>query len=258
MSNEVNLVEVMTVAASKEVKDYQRVFVGVGLPVLAAALAKKIHAPHALLCTEHGLIDFSPVRFPPLSVVDPGMIPGAAMLTTMLECLGVTLQGGWIDVGFLGAAQIDKRGNLNSTVIGDYSAPKVRLVGSGGANDIASNAKEFIIIMRGHDRRKFVERVDYVTSPGYLDGPGSREKHGLKGGGPSAVISDLGIFRFDENKEMYLEFHHPGVSIERVKENTSWDLKISSNVKETPRPTKQEIEILHRIDPLGIYLKSKA
>ncbi len=258
MSNEASLVEVMTVAASKEIKDYQRVFVGVGLPVLAAALAKKTHAPHALLCTEHGLIDFSPARFPPLSVVDPGMIPGAGMLTTMFECLGVALQGGWIDLGFLGAAQIDKHGNLNSTVIGDYYAPKVRLVGSGGANDIASHAKRFVVIMRGHDRRKFVEKLDYITSPGYLDGDGGREKNGLRTGGPSAVISDLGIFRFDESKEMYLDSHHPGVSIEKVRENTSWNLKISPNVKETSHPTKQEIEILRRIDPLGIYLRSKA
>jgi len=158
-------------------------------------------------------------------------------------------------VGFLGGAQIDKYGNINSTVIGDYEQPKVRLPGSGGGCDIAALAKR-VILIAPHEKRRFVEKVDFVTSPGYLDHPAARDELNLTGG-PSAVVTTMGVLRFDDaSKEMYLDSHHPGVSVEQIKENTGWTLKVSPSVKETEPPTEDQVAMLReKIDPEGYYLK---
>jgi len=165
-------------------------------------------------------------------------------------------QRGYFDMGMLGGAQVDKYGNLNSTAIfgaGSYDKPKTRLPGSGGANDIAISAKRTLIMMN-QQKRRFLEKVDFVTSPGYLDGPGCREKYGYPGGGPAVIISNMAIFRFDEKtKEAYLESVHPGVSADDVRKEVSWDLKVSPDLKTTPPPTKEEADIIRTLDSLKIY-----
>lgn len=246
--------ELMAVAASREIADGEVAFIGTGLPMLGGMLAKATHAPNAVLVYESGVVDARPTRTP-LSIGDACLVPGAAMLCGLPEVFGLLLQPGHVDVGFLGAAQIDRFGNLNSTVIGDYRQPKVRLPGSGGANDIGSLAKRFIVMM-AQDARRFVERLDYLTTPGYVDGPGGRERVGLPRGGPSAVITNLGIYRFDdETKAMRLDTYHPGVTIEEVDANVSFDLAIPSDVRETTPPTESELEILRtKCDPEGIFL----
>ena len=246
--------ELMAVAASREIRDGEIAFIGTGLPMLGGMLAKATTAPNAILIFESGVVDARPKRTP-LSIGDACLVPGAAMLCGLTEVFGLILQPGYVDVGFIGGAQIDPFGNLNTTVIGDYFRPKVRLPGSGGANDIGSLAKR-IVVMLTQDVRKFVERVDYVTTPGYLDGPGGRERAGLPRGGPAAVITDLGIYRFDEaTKEMVLESCHPGVTPEEVRANVSWDLRISPEVRATKPPTKRELRVLRtKCDPQGIFL----
>jgi len=171
----------------------------------------------------------------------------------MFEGLAFYLQGGLIDVGFLGGAQIDKFGNINSTVIGEYGRPKVRLPGSGGACDIASLAERTIVITP-HQKRRFPEKVDFITSPGFLGGKQQRKDLGLPGQGPEAVITDLGVLEFDEIGEMFLASLHPGMSIDAVKERTGWDIKISSELKTTAPPTEEELRVLRELDPDGIYL----
>lgn len=158
-----------------------------------------------------------------------------------------------VDIGFISGAQIDEYGNINSTVIGEYNKPEVRLPGSGGACTIASSAKKLIVIMP-HEKRRFIEKVDFITSPGYLNG--EREEIGLIGGGPTVVITDMGVLKFDlDTKEMYLHSVHPGVTVEKVKENTDWDLKISDQLNTTPSPTRKELKILREeLDPKGIFL----
>jgi glutaconate CoA-transferase subunit B len=177
------------------------------------------------------------------------------MLCGLTEVFGLLMQPGYVDVGYIGGAQIDKFGNLNTTVIGDYRNPKVRLPGSGGANDIGSLAKRTIIMMK-QDRLKFVQKLDYVTTPGYIDGPGGRERAGLPRGGPACVISDMGVYRFDpQTKEMFLESYHPGLAVEETRKNTSWDLAVSPHVRVTKPPTKRELQVLRtKCDPEGIFL----
>jgi glutaconate CoA-transferase subunit B len=165
------------------------------------------------------------------------------------------LQRGFIDVGFVGGAQVDKFGNINSTVIGDYEKPKVRLPGSGGGCEIAGLSKR-IVIITPHEKRRLIEKVDFITSPGFLNGADARERAGL-GGGPSAVITTMGVLRFDgETREMCLASYHPGLSVDQVKQNTGWDLKVSQEVTETEPPTVEEVGILRKdLDPQGIFLK---
>jgi len=244
----------MAICAAREIRDGEIAFIGTGLPMLGGMLAKYTHAPHCIMIFESGVVDARPKRTP-LSIGDACLVPGSVMLGGLTEVFGLLMQPGYVDVGFLGAAQIDRWGNLNTTVIGDYRSPKVRLPGSGGANDIGSLAKRFIVMMK-QDARKFVERVDYITTPGYLDGPGGRERAGLPRGGPSAVITDLGVYRFDEStKEMYLDSIHPGVSVEDIRKNVSWDLRVPPKVKQTKPPTNRELRILRtKCDPEGIFL----
>src|SRR3990172_8347252 len=188
--------ELMVVMASRELRDGESVLVGVGIPNLAANLAKRMQAPNLIMVYESGTVGSNPSRMP-LSIGDPCLVTGAKSIETMYEQFAYYLQGGRIDVGFLGGAQLDKFGNINSTVIGSYKAPKVRLPGSGGACEIASNVKK-IIVITPHEKRRFVEKVDFVTSPGFLDGKERWRKLHLQGGGPYAVITDLGVLRFDK------------------------------------------------------------
>lgn len=248
------LTELMAICAAREIRDGEVAFIGTGLPMLGGMLAKYTTAPNCIMIFESGVVDARPKRTP-LSIGDACLVPGSVMLGGLTEVFGLIMQPGHVDVGFLGAAQIDKFGNLNTTVIGDYSAPKARLPGSGGANDIGSLAKRVIVMLK-QDSRKFVQKLDYVTTPGYLDGPGGRERAGLPRGGPSAVITDLGVYRFDpDTKEMYLESCHPGVTVEKIKENVSWDLKVAPHVRRTKPPTRTELRVLRtRCDPEGIFL----
>jgi glutaconate CoA-transferase subunit B len=199
---------------------------------------------------ESGVIDARPSRLV-LTMGDPALATNAAMLVDMPDIFGLTLQRGLVDIGFLGAAQVDKRGNLNSSVVGDYSNPKVRLPGSGGACETASLAKRFVVIMP-HERRRIVEKVDFVTSPGNIEG---RREKGIRGGGPDAVITTLGICRFDERGDMQVESIHPGVSKEEIEKNTGWPIRFAKQVKETEPPSREQLEILrNELDPKRILL----
>jgi glutaconate CoA-transferase, subunit B len=250
------MTEIMAIAASREIKDGEKVIIGTGLPLLGAFLAQKTHAPNMVAIYEAGGIDCRPL-VTPLSVADAVLVPGAAMQGGLLEGLSI-VHAGELDVGFLGGAQIDKFGNLNTHVIGDYKKPKVRFAGSGGSNDIGAGCKRTVVMML-HQKQRFPEKVDFVTTPGYFSGSGQREKMGFPGGGPSVVVSTMGILRFHkETKEMYLESYHPGVTIEQIKANTGWDLKIADDVRETERPSPELIRMLREeADPAGLFLKKK-
>lgn len=246
--------ELMAICAAREIRDGEIAFIGTGLPMLGGMLAKHTHAPNCIMIFESGVVDARPARTP-LSIGDACLVPGSVMLCGLTEVFGLLMQPGYVDVGYIGGAQIDKFGNLNTTTIGDYRHPKVRLPGSGGANDIGSLAKRTIIMMK-QDRLKFAAKVDYVTTPGYLDGPGGRERAGLPRGGPSCVITDMGVYRFDEaTKEMVLESHHPGIALDEIRANVSWDLRVSPRVHMTKAPTKRELTVLrNKCDPEGIFL----
>jgi len=244
----------MVAAASRELKNHETVFVGIGIPQLGALLAQRTHAPNLTLIYESGVVGTQPQRLP-LSIGDPTLVSGTYGIFNFYETFSMLLQRGFIDVGFVGGAQVDKYGNINSTVIGDYDKPKVRLPGSGGGCEIAGLSKR-IVIITPHEKRRMVEKVDFITSPGFLDGSDARARFKLTGG-PSAVITTMGVLRFDERtKEMYLESYHPGLSLEQVKQNTGWNLRVSPSVKETDPPTAEEVRILREdLDPQGIFLK---
>lgn len=248
------LPELLVAAAARELRDGDVVFVGVGVPLLGALVAKLTHAPNLIMAMESGSIGPMPYRIV-LGIGDNACVENA-ICTTSLWRLFADQQRGYFDVGMIGGAQVDKYGNLNSTAIfggGDYYHPASRLPGSGGANDIASSARRTVITIP-LEKRRFLERVDYITSPGYLNGYDSRKKAGLPGGGPVAIITNKCIFRFDpETKEAYLDSVHPGVSVEDVRANVSWDLKVAPEVKVTPPPTEEQLRIIRIIDRAGIY-----
>ncbi len=248
------LQELLVVSAAREIKDNEVVFVGVGIPCLGALVAKLTHAPNVILAMESGCIGPTPYRLM-LGIGDNSCGENAICVTSLWRAFS-DQQRGYFDLGMLGGAQVDKYGNLNSTAIfgdGDYSRPRTRLPGSGGANDIAVSAKRTLIMMN-QQKRRFLEKVDYVTSPGYLEGPGSREKCGYPGNGPSVIISNMAIFRFDrETKEAYLDSVHPKVTADDVRKEVSWDLKISSNLNTTEPPTKNEVDIIRILDSEKIY-----
>ena len=245
--------ELMVIVAARELRDKESVLVGVGIPNLAANLAKKLQAPNLNMVYESGAVGSNPTRMP-LSIGDPCLVTGAKSICSMYEQFAYYLQGGRIDVGFLGGAQIDKWGNINSTVIGQYKTPKVRLPGSGGACDIASNVKK-IIVITPHEKRRFVEKVDFLTSPGFVGGKQNWKQLKLQGGGPYAVITNLCTMKFDENTgEMTLVSLHPGVTVEKVQENTPWKMKVSETLEQTPAPTEKEIATLRSLDPKRMYL----
>ena len=240
------------VAAARQLRDGQVIFVGIGLPFLAAILAKRTHAPRAVLLCESGIVDGNPARLP-LSVADPALVDGTASIASMLDYFNLYLFGGKVDVGFIGGAQVDRWGNVNSTVIGPYARPKVRLPGSGGACEIAAQAGQVWIIMP-QDRRRYVPQVDFITSPGWCGGPEGRRALGYRGGGPTLVVSDKGLFRFDASGEMFLVALHPGVIAEEVRGATGWPLKVADRLERTELPTSAELATLRAIDPARIFL----
>ncbi len=250
---EFTTLELMAVCGSKQIKNGEVVFIGTGLPLIAAMLAKKTHAPGAKIVYEAGFID-SNAKDIAFSIADSRLGYHAAAAIGLIETLGLMLQGGHVDLGFVGAAQIDEYGNINTTYIGSFEKPVVRLPGSGGGNDIISSAKRVVAIMT-HEKRKMVKKLDYLTSPGFLDGPGARERTGLLGGGPSLVVTNLCQMDFDpKTKRIRLATVHPGVSVQQVVENSGFELIIPQNVPTTELPTYEELELLKAIDPKGIYI----
>ena len=250
---EFTTLELMAVCGSKQIKNGEVVFIGTGLPLIAAMLAKKTHAPGAKIVYEAGFID-SNAKDIALSIADSRLGYHAAGAIGLIETLGLMLQGGHVDLGFVGAAQIDEYGNINTTYIGSFEKPVVRLPGSGGGNDIISSAKRVVVIMT-HEKRKMVKKLDYLTSPGFLDGPGARERTGLLGGGPSLVVTNLCQMDFDpKTKRIRLATVHTGVSVQQVVDNSGFDLIIPQNVPTTELPTYEELELLRAIDPKGIYI----
>lgn len=245
--------EIMAVAAAREIRNGEVAFIGTGLPMVAAYLAKATHASEAVLVFESGIVDARPRELAE-GVGDLRLLVGCVKSTGLYYALSL-LQGGFIDIGFLGAAEVDQFGNLNSTAIGEYRRPTVRLPGSGGANDIGSLARR-LVIMVPHERRRLVPRVQYLTTPGFLDGPGARERVGLRGEGPTRVITDLAVLDFDPaSKRMRLATLHPGVTVEEVEARTGFPLLRAPGLGETPPPSAEEIRLLReRIDPEGMYI----
>ena len=245
--------ELMAVCGSRAIKNHEVVFVGTGLPMIAALLAKRSHAPKAKIVFEAGFID-SNARDVALSIADSRLGYRASGAIGLVETLGLMLQGGHVDVGFVGAAQIDMYGNLNTTYIGSFEKPVVRLPGSGGGNDIMSSARRTVVIMT-HEKRKMVKKLDYFTSPGFLDAPDARKRTGLLGGGPSLVVTNLCQMDFEpRTKKIRLSTVHPRVSVQQVLENTEFDIIMPKNVPTTELPTYEELELLRTIDPTGIYI----
>lgn len=252
MSKAYTKAQLMVTAAAREINDGDVVFVGMRLPLLGFQLAKSTHAPAAVGVYELGIVRETAVPEPILTMGDLPNLYQANWLADTADLMGL-LQQGRVDVSFIGGAQVDRFGNLNTSYVGDLDGKFVRLPGSGGACDLASLAKRHIIIMK-HEKRRFVEKVDYITSPGYGDGGDWRQRVGLPRGGPSTVITTLGILRFDpETKEMILTSVHPGVTVAEVKANTGWDLRVADDVGETPIPTAAELAILTRFDPHGFW-----
>ena len=250
--------EMMIVAAARALVGQRVCFVGVGLPNIACNLAQRTVSPDLELVYESGVFGARPARLP-LSIGDPTIVTGATATTGMFELFAYYLQGGLIDVGFLGAAQIDRFGNINTTVIGDYRRPKVRLPGSGGACEIAINAREVFVIMR-QSARSFVERIDFRTSPGNLGedahAASTRRKQGWLGRGPSVVVTDLGIHRFTDRGEMRLESLHPGASLDEVRAATAWEPVVADPLPLTLPPSDEELRLIRdELDPRGAYTR---
>jgi glutaconate CoA-transferase, subunit B len=238
--------EMMSVAASRALRDGLVCFVGIGLPSTAANLARATHAPNLVLVYESGTIGAKPTRLP-LSIGDAELAETADTVVSVPEIFNYWLQAGRIDVGFLSAAQLDRHANLNSTVIGPYEKPSVRLPGAGGAPEIAASCREVIVIIR-QSRRNFIEKLDFVTSVGYLDGPGDRRRLGLTGKGPTLVITDLGLLRpRPGDLELELTHLHPGVSLEQARQATGWDLAVAPELTRTQPPSAEELAALRKL-----------
>jgi glutaconate CoA-transferase subunit B len=247
-SENYTLSQLMVTAAAREIADGEVVFVGMRLPLLGFLLAKSTHAKRAVGVYELGIVRDTASPEPLMTMGDLPNLCRAQWLADTADAMGL-LQQGQVDVSFIGGAQVDRFGNLNTSYIGGIEAVRTRLPGSGGACDLACLAKRHIIVM-SHEKRRFVPRVDYITSPGYGEGGTWRQDVGLPRGGPSTVITTLGLLRFDpDTKEMVLVSTHPGVEVETVVENTGWPLKVTSDLTSTPAPTKSELEILARFDP---------
>lgn len=243
--------QIMVVAAAREIRDEEVVFVGMRLPLLGFAVAKATHAPRAVGLFENGVIRDTPPAGALITMGDPPNIAGAVMCTTLLEVMS-HLQGGRVDVGFLGGAQVDRFGNLNTTWV-EEGGRRVRLPGSGGAADIAALSRRTVVIMQ-HERRRFPERVAYLTSPGYGTGGPWRDEVGLVRGGPSRVITSLAVLGFDAGSgEMLLESVHPGVTVDDVRGQTGWNLRVAGPVGTTPEPSAEELAVLRRFDPDGTW-----
>lgn len=244
--------ELIAVMSARLLRDGQVVFAGVGIPLLAATLAQQLHAPGLTILFEGGVIGafIEPGQLPP-STNEQRCTRRANMVLGSTEVL-LLLQRGYVDVGFMGGAQIDQYGNLNSSFIGDPQCPTTRLPGTGGGNDIAS-LTEMIVAMK-HEKRRFVERVDFVTSPGFLSGGNSRDEAGLIAGGMHRVVTDLGIFGFEErSKRMQLQALHPGVAADQVQASTGFELLIAADLTVTNPPTENELAVLRHLDPDRLY-----
>ncbi len=241
----------MVAAAAREISDGDKVFVGMRLPLLGFAVAKETHAPNAIGLFENGVIRDWPALESIFTMSDPPNVARALSCAGLNDVMSI-LQGGRVDLGFIGGAEVDRFGNLNTHWVEDHGK-RTRLPGSGGAADIASMAKRCIIIMN-HERRRFTVKVRYITSPGYGDGGDWRERHELSGGGPSRVITSMGIFSFDpQSREMILSSNHPGVSIERIMNETGWPLRCALEVHETTPPNSDELAAIRRYDPKGVW-----
>ncbi|MBV9602059.1 MAG: CoA-transferase [Chloroflexi bacterium] len=247
--------ELMVVAAAREIRDAEVVFVGMRLPLLAFAVAKRTHAPSAIGIFENGLVRD---RVPPpdlYTMSDAPNVQGAALATGLVDVMQL-LQHGDVDLGFIGGAEVDRFGNINTNRIGPRAAPRVKLPGSGGGADIASLARRLVTLME-HEPRRLRERVDFVTSPGYGDGsPDWRQRAGLVRGGPAAVITTLGVLRFDEvSHEAYLAAHHPFTTPAAVQAATGWALRVSEDCPPTPEPTADELRLIRAADPHGFWTR---
>lgn len=252
MSHDYTLAQLMVTAAAREVADHEVVFVGMRLPLLGFLLAKSTHAVNAVGIYELGVIRETVAPEPILTMGDLPNLSRSQWLADTADLMGL-LQQGYVDLSFIGGAQVDRFGNLNTSYIGSPEAIETRLPGSGGACDLASLAKRHIIIM-AHEKRRFVPRVDYITSPGYGEGGAWRQRVGLPRGGPSTVITTMGVLRFHpETKEMVLASTHPGVTVQQVVENTGWPLQVAPDVTETPAPTAAEVAMLRQFDPQGFW-----
>ena len=231
--------ELMCVLAAREIRDGDVVFVGIGLPNLACNLARATHAPNMTLIYESGAVGAVPDRVPP-SIGDPALVTGSLQVTSMADVFQLFLQNGKIQIGFLGGAQVDKFGNINTTVVGPYDAPKVRLPGSGGASEIAAHAQRVLIVTK-LDKRAFPEKVDFVTSNGRR---------------VAKIITNMGVLEPGPGGEMILTALHPGVTFSQVQENVGWALKSASEVKTSPLPSAREIELLRtKLDPKRLHIK---
>jgi len=245
--------ELLACVAASLLEDRKSVFVGTGLPMIAAMLAQRTHAPGLLIIFEAGGIG-PQIPLLPISVGESRTFYKAVGASSMHDVMSAS-QAGYLDYGFLGAAQLDRFGNINTTVIGPHDAPIARLPGSGGANDVGSFCHRTIIIMR-QDRRKFAERVDFITTPGYLTGPGARERAGLPANtGPYRVITQLGVYGFDDTtREIYLIAVHPGVTVEEIQANSGFPIPVSAQLTTSPAPTAEQRRILQEIDPAGLLI----
>lgn len=242
--------ELMVVAAAREIHDGEVVFVGMRLPLIAFVVAKRTHASNAIGLFENGVIRSTPSPELIYTMADPPNIRGATQCLDMLSVMGL-LQSGRVDIGFLGAAEVDRYGNLNSTQV-QGKGGMVRLPGSGGACDIASLAHRFVALLE-HSRHRLPERVSYMTSPGNGEGVGWRRRVGLPRGGPAAVITTKGVLRFADDGEAYLSTVHPGVTADDVVANTGWELRVASDVKTTPEPAAEELKAIREYDKQGFW-----
>ena len=254
MSLEYTPGELMVVAAAREIRDAEVVFVGMRLPLLAFSLAKRTHAPRAIGLFENGLVRD---RVPPpdlYTMSDAPNIVEAAWATSLLEIMQL-LQRGDVDLGFIGGAEVDRFGNLNTSAIGPPDQPSVKLPGSGGGADIACLARRLVALME-HAPHRLRERVDFVTSPGYgAGGADWRQHQGLVRGGPAAVITTLGVLRFDPNGEAYLASYHPFTTPEAVREATGWPLRLAPECTPTPPPSANELRLIREADPHGFWTR---
>jgi glutaconate CoA-transferase, subunit B len=256
VSETVTAGEIMVAQAAREIRDGERVFVGMRLPLIAFVVAKRTHAPSAVGLFELGIVRDDPSPELLYTMGDPPNVTGATWCARTVDLMGL-LQRGEIDAGFIGGAEVDRHGNLNTTAIGaDRARPTVQLPGSGGGADIASLAHRLIVIM-AHDKRRLRERVDFITSPGYGDGGDWRGRVGLPRGGPSVLITTLGVFRFVAGEAVLVSYHR-GSSVDEIAASTGWTLAVASDVRETEPPSASELRIIRDYDPRGFWTRRGA
>jgi glutaconate CoA-transferase subunit B len=242
----------MVVAGARQIRDEEIVFVGMRLPLLAFCLAKSTHASRAVGVFENGIVRSTPAPELLYTMSDPANVVGASWCTSMQNVMALLAQGS-VDLGFIGGAQVDRFGNVNTSYIGQPTRPAIKLPGSGGACDIAALAGRSVVIME-HARHRLVERVDYVTSPGHGEGGGWRARVGLPGGGPTAIITTMAVLTFETGGgEARMASYHPGTEPDRVRAATGWDLRSRADIHETPAPNEAELAIIRRYDPGGFW-----